>query len=133
VVSLGLVVAGDLSSNPSGRADPGSVATSYAHPFVSLSNLDENAVRSSCPRARRLRLGGVDTSIFVEIALCSTGCHRSHGAQDAQDSASIRSARIIAVEPAAGDRTDEWIQVRCANNECLHPEPHFSVPATRNR
>jgi hypothetical protein len=133
VVFLGLVVASDLNSNPSGKVGTGSVATSCAHPFVSLSNLDENVVRSSCPRTRRLRLGEVDTSVFVEIALCSTSCHRSQGADDSQNSASIRFARIIAAEPATGDQADEWIQVRCPNIECLHPEPIFSILATRNR
>ena len=127
MVPVGLAVHGDLDSNPSGTAGRSGRATSYANPPASLSNANlVDWVRSACPRVRRLALDDVDTSIFVEIAPCPTGSHRRPSTDGPQDVASIRSARIVGVYPVNGDQTNEWIQVRCPNSECLHPEPLFS-------
>lgn len=127
MVPVGLAVHGDLDSNPSGTAGGSGRATSYANPPASLSNANlVDWVRSACPRVRRLALGDVDTSVFVEIAPCPTGSLRGQSSDGLQDVASIRSARIVGVYPLTGHQTNEWIQVRCPNSECLHPAPLFS-------
>lgn len=114
LVTVGLAVWWDPHSHPSGTAGASSPATSYANPPASLSNASlVDWVRTACPRVRRLALGDVDTLLFVEIGPCPTASHRGQTTDGSPDVASTRSARVVRVHPVTGDRTHEWIEVRC--------------------
>lgn len=129
MLPAGLSVHQALDPNPSGTAQTSSRAKPSAQPSPSPRAAKHVAwVRTGCPRVRLLRLGDVDTRLFVEVAPCSSGSRPGPITQRSGDGVSIRFGVIVGVPPVTGSQSDRWIEVRCPNRACSTPQ--LLVPVT---
>lgn len=126
---MGLSVHRALDPNPSGTAGTSSRAKPSLQPSASPRAAKHVAwVHTGCPRVRLLRLGDVDTRVFVEVAPCSSGIHPGPITHHPGDGRSDRFGVIAGVPPVTGTWSDRWIEVRCPNRACSTPK--LLVPVT---
>lgn len=129
MLPVGLLMHRGLDLNLSGTAEISSHVKPSAKPSASPRAAEQVAwVHTSCPRVRLLRLGDVDTRVFVEVAPCSSGIHPGPVTQHSGDAGSIRFGVIVGVPPVTGTWSDRWVEVRCPNRAC--PTPQLLVPVT---